>query len=236
MDASACFFSSDHTLRMEAAPPQYPARTHTASQTVPEQPQQQTQHLVPQIGMWLQTTEKPYECDECSKRFAQESHLNNHIVWHRKVKRFECEMCNKRFTMESHLDSHMIVHSADKNFKCEMCDKRFTMESHLNGHMLVHSQFVHSEKKRFECPECGKRFTQESHLNSHRFVHSERKGIDYAEYVKQMPVSLPQKTHHNGHASHTLMPNEKKAFDYQETAKMFQQQPYQPPHAYAQWE
>ena len=38
---------------------------------------------------------------------------------------YECQECGKKFHTNGNLRKHMIVHSGEKPYKCDLCDKSF---------------------------------------------------------------------------------------------------------------
>lgn len=115
-----------------------------------------------------QTSERlRFCCSHCSKRFAQSSHLQQHIRVHTGVRPFKCRFCSKSFAQSTHLQQHIKMHTGDKPFRCNFCDKHFSQLSHLQKHVRVHTG-----EKPYKCIYCFKSFSQSSNLQKHLRVHT----------------------------------------------------------------
>ncbi|CAL8306234.1 unnamed protein product [Gadus morhua 'NCC'] len=114
--------------------------------------------------------EKPYECDQCTKRFQLKGSLKIHMRTHSGEKPYSCDQCVKRFSQSSHLKNHMRTHSGEKPYRCDQCVKSFSQTSDLKVHMRTHSG-----EKPYRCDQCSRRFRRSSHLQSHMRTHSGEK-------------------------------------------------------------
>ena len=54
-------------------------------------------------------------------------------------KPFQCEQCGRRFARSTDLKVHLPVHSDDKPYKCGECEKMFTRFSTLKEHIRTHT-------------------------------------------------------------------------------------------------
>ncbi|XP_031650597.1 uncharacterized protein LOC109876513 isoform X2 [Oncorhynchus kisutch] len=139
---------------------------------------------------------KPFVCQDCGKRFGNETSLNIHQRIHKPDYVHGCKYCLKPFQSrpeklrheESHpcvenpykcpdcpirfsdikaRDSHLQSHRGPTWYICDICKMEFTRSSYLERHMLVHSG-----EKPYTCPECQRSFNQASHLKSHMRLHT----------------------------------------------------------------
>ncbi|RDD39112.1 Zinc finger and SCAN domain-containing protein 22 [Trichoplax sp. H2] len=106
-------------------------------------------------------------CSHCNKRFAQSSHLQQHLRVHTGVRPFKCRFCSKSFAQSTHLQQHIKMHTGDKPFRCNFCEKHFSQLSHLQKHTRVHTG-----EKPYKCIYCFKSFSQSSNLQKHLRVHT----------------------------------------------------------------
>ena len=51
-----------------------------------------------------------------------------------KEKGVKCDVCGKVFAQQRHLDSHMLVHTGERPYKCDLCDSSYTLKSSLVRH------------------------------------------------------------------------------------------------------
>ena len=82
----------------------------------------------------MQTTVKPYECDNCNKSVTQCVHLKPHQRTQTKVKPYHFDKCVKAFTQTGSLNYIKELTTGKNHFMiCDNCDKTFasTLKKHL---------------------------------------------------------------------------------------------------------
>ncbi|GFO02203.1 Zinc finger protein 84 [Plakobranchus ocellatus] len=82
------------------------------------------------------TGEKPFQCTECSCRFAMKCDLAAHMKVHdqKRSRLFQCHVCGKTFFERYYLPRHMLQHQGIKNFSCQHCGDLFTTNYGLKKH------------------------------------------------------------------------------------------------------
>ncbi|WP_404831023.1 C2H2-type zinc finger protein [Endozoicomonas euniceicola] len=107
------------------------------------------------------TGEKPFRCDVCEKGFAEQSGLTRHMRTHTGEKPYSCDVCEKGFAEQSGLTRHMRTHTGEKPYSCDVCKKAFNHRGNLSRHTLTHTG------QEFRCPDCGAVYTQQYRLKQH---------------------------------------------------------------------
>ncbi|XP_075394668.1 zinc finger protein 275 isoform X2 [Tenrec ecaudatus] len=129
---------------------------------------------------------KPFQCEECGKRFKKNAGLSQHLRVHTREKPLECQKCGRPLKASAPgaqqqkpltcracsraLQEDQRVPPGHQPFDCEDCGKSFSGVSGLAEH-----QRVHSGAKPYGCPHCGKLFRRSSELTKHRRIHTGEK-------------------------------------------------------------
>ncbi|XP_006900007.1 PREDICTED: zinc finger protein 275 [Elephantulus edwardii] len=147
----------------------------------------------------LEKEEKPFECEECGKRFKKNAGLSQHLRVHSRSRPLRCAECGRAFKATSRLFRHPKLRSGEEKplacracssrlaerpeglkqpsapapqlpFDCEDCGKSFRGVAGLAEH-----QRIHSGAKPYGCSHCGKQFRRSSELTKHRRIHTGEK-------------------------------------------------------------
>ena len=95
--------------------------------------------------------EKPYSCDQCSKRVTQLNRFQIHRRSHSGEKPYACQQCEKAFLDSYSLKRHTRTHTGEKPYKCNFCSKSFAQGCQRPFH-----ERTHTGEKPYECPRCEK--------------------------------------------------------------------------------
>nr|XP_033774951.1 histone H4 transcription factor isoform X3 [Geotrypetes seraphini] len=135
-----------------------------------------------------------FQCSHCSKRFATERLLRDHMRNH--VNHYKCPLCDMTCPLPSSLRNHIrFRHSDERPFKCEYCDysckNLIDLRKHLDTHskeatyrcemenchfqarslcsIKCHYRKVHEGdfQARYKCHVCEKCFTRGNNLTVH---------------------------------------------------------------------
>jgi uncharacterized Zn-finger protein len=119
------------------------------------------------------TGEKPFICDLCPTRFAQQSNLTAHKKRiHLGEKSHSCKECNASFFQKKDLIIHNMIHTGEKPFTCKECPKSFKRNEQLTLHKRVHNK-----EKPYLCDMCPKSFSQSGNLAMHKNTHTKEKSF-----------------------------------------------------------
>lgn len=83
--------------------------------------------------------DRPFTCEECGKKFTQQSALKVHHRLHTGSKPYICDQCDASFTRSDSLKRHKMEHTGGKQFPCNLCEESFgsayLLKKHRNSHI-----------------------------------------------------------------------------------------------------
>lgn len=151
---------------------------------------------------------KEFRCNLCSKQFAKNQTLQDHLARHSGVRNFSCTVCDNSFFTERHLKAHIErQHAENRPFECNQCDRKFVFEGQLTEHLISHT-----DNRPFSCELCSKAFKTKGQLKAHLgWVHQPEEIKDVRRKANQRicvcsfcgKVSTTVKTHQTHLRTHT---------------------------------
>ncbi|XP_030648354.1 zinc finger protein 711 [Chanos chanos] len=118
--------------------------------------------------MRTHTGEKPFHCQHCDFRCADQSNLKTHIKSkHGTDLPFKCGHCPQAFADDKELQRHTEIFQGHKTHQCPHCEHKSTNSSDLKRHIIS----VHTKDFPHKCEVCEKGFHRPSELKKHSETH-----------------------------------------------------------------
>ncbi|CAH8629734.1 unnamed protein product [Heterobilharzia americana] len=140
------------------------------------------------------TITKPYQCDQCFKRYSGMKSLKNHKLTHSDIRPHKCSICGKAFLRADKMRLHEISHLNVKPFECTTCKQRFTRSDKLKIHHRTHTGV-----RPYACTFCPKRFTRSDKLKIHERIHTKVKPYECCHCGKCFARSDKRRLHEKTH-------------------------------------
>ena len=114
----------------------------------------------------MHEAEGSFECEVCSKPFANRKRFKRHVQQHNKDASHVCSYCGRGFKDMSYLKNHTRTHTGEKPYECHECGKHFRKMGQLSRHSIIHKGL-----KPHKCSVCEKGFNQLCNMKTHMKTH-----------------------------------------------------------------
>ena len=141
---------------------------------------------------------RPFECEECGKRYKEKKALTRHKKTHAETRPYTCGRCGKGFFRQYYLLRHVSSSSCKKGKPCKVCDVMFQERDMLFNHVREHF-----DTQVEICNRCGEPFTSVKMLRKHKRSHHRSSSLRHSpEYYfkcsnswvfeEDLPSNLPE--------------------------------------------
>lgn len=114
---------------------------------------------------------KRFECDRCTRSFANSTLLRHHHMWHAGIRPYSCSVCGAGFMIKERMRNHEMTHTNERPYKCQVCGKGFRSRNCLKQHKAIHMD----PNDMYKCKYCDKSFSRIDNLRTHTRVHTGEK-------------------------------------------------------------
>ncbi|KAJ8669594.1 hypothetical protein QAD02_000853 [Eretmocerus hayati] len=111
----------------------------------------------------IHSSNKPYACNLCKRRFSYRKAWETHTESHRFEKIFSCEICGKISSSGDGLKKHIMTHTNERPHSCTKCGAKFRFKWILRQHLRT----LHSDRRQFTCAICNRGYENEQKLMIH---------------------------------------------------------------------
>lgn len=128
------------------------------------------------------SSEKPFSCSLCSRRFKWKHSLQNHLRVHTKEQPYACTHCPRTFAQLADKSRHELTHSQNYPLRCSICGKGFPAGRRklLEKHHQLHQR---GEEYPYTCQFCDRTFTRLPQRNRHQARHVAERNRNMAMVV-----------------------------------------------------
>ncbi|XP_055079382.1 zinc finger protein 646 isoform X2 [Periophthalmus magnuspinnatus] len=117
----------------------------------------------------VESSRRPFSCEECGKTYRHAGSLANHKNLH-KIGDYHCNVCNSTYPNRLAMKNHLRLHFAHKKHNCPDCGKGFRTQRQLATHSaggLCKGAQGPGQPMDFECDGCCEGFSTADELSAH---------------------------------------------------------------------
>ncbi|XP_072298931.1 zinc finger protein 646 isoform X2 [Eucyclogobius newberryi] len=117
----------------------------------------------------VESSRRPFSCEECGKTYRHAGSLANHKNLH-KIGDYHCNVCNSTYPNRLAMKNHLRLHFAQKKHNCPDCGKGFRTQRQLATHStggLCKGPQGPGQQMDYECDGCCEGFATAEELSAH---------------------------------------------------------------------
>ncbi|XP_015915023.1 zinc finger protein PLAGL2 [Parasteatoda tepidariorum] len=125
----------------------------------------------------IHSGDRPFQCNNCGRRFHRKDHLKNHLQVHNPNKiQHSCNFCQKSYCSLLSYRKHLALHAAESgDLECKLCGKALEDREGILHHLKVHTgsrTLRGPSERKYPCDRCDRSFFTKKDVKRHLVVHT----------------------------------------------------------------